>query len=222
MLERVLEAEIMGSLEEAEEYAAIDNRSVNEEFVARVCELGPPEGKVLDIGTGPADIAVLLARRLPGLHILAIDLGEYMLAVAQRNVASAGLESRVRVAEADAKATGLASHSFDMVISNSLVHHIPEPITVFREIMRVVSPGGAIFIKDLHRPDSAVEHRHLVETYARGCTDHQVRSFSDSLRAALTVSEVEAMCRELGLNDVTVRRSSDRHWCVERRFASQA
>lgn len=219
MLERILEQEVMNTLEDAEEYAAIDNAEVNETFVVHALELAPSAGYVLDIGTGPAEIAILLARRAPGLRVLAIDLGEHMLATARSNVARADLGDRVRVERADAKATGLRSASFDMVISNSLVHHIPEPVQMFAEVGRIAKADAALFIKDLHRPASTEEHLQLVEIYTQGCTPYQRRGFAESLQSGLTVAEVTAMCSEVGLTGVTVRRCSDRHWCLERRAA---
>lgn len=217
MLERVLEEEVMDTLQDAEEYSAIDNDEVNQAFVAQVLELAPRSGVVLDVGTGPADIAVLLATRAPRLRIIAIDLGEHMLATARANVARAGLGDRIEVVRADAKATPFPAESFDMVISNSLVHHIPEPRELFAEVKRLMRPGAALFVKDLHRPSSDEEHAQLVETYARGCTPYQRSTFSNSLRASLTVSEVQAICTSVGVSDCRVRRCSDRHWCLERR-----
>ena len=101
MLERVLEPEVMDSKQDADEYASFDNSTVNEEFVSRALELAPRRGYVLDIGTGPADIAILLARRAPDLRILAIDLGEHMLARARRNVLEAGLMDRIEIRRLD-------------------------------------------------------------------------------------------------------------------------
>lgn len=217
MLERVLEPEVMDSAEDAAAYDAIDNTSINEEFVAHALRLGPTAGAVLDAGAGPGDIAILLARRGPGLRVLAIDLGEHMLALARQRVIRAGLAGRVEVVHADAKATGRPDGGFDMIVSNSLVHHIPEPLLFFAEMKRVARAGAALLVKDLHRPRSEAEHRYLVETYAAECTPEQRRLFADSLRAALTAEEVAEICARLDLTDVTVRRTSDRHWCVERR-----
>jgi ubiquinone/menaquinone biosynthesis C-methylase UbiE len=221
MLSRVLEPEVMDSQEDADEYAAFDNTVVNVEFVERVLALAPKTGRVLDVGTGPGDIAILLAQRAPGLEILAIDLGEHMLSMARDNVARAGLRGRVEIRCADAKATGLAAGSFDLVLSNSLAHHIPEPEEFFAELKRVARPGAALFVKDLHRPTTESELRRLVETYAEGCSAYQRRIFADSLHAALTVEEVKGICERLEIVGATVRRTSDRHWCVERRFQLQ-
>src|ERR1041384_7575279 len=168
MLERILEPEIMDTERDAREYAAFDNRTVNEEFVARALELAPASGTVLDIGTGPGDISILLAQRNTRLRILAIDLGKHMLEAARSNVLKAGLRDQIEVRELDAKDTRLRAGSFDMIVCNSLVHHIPEPEALFREVQRLARAGAGLFIKDLHRPASRAELERL-ETYAEGC-----------------------------------------------------
>jgi ubiquinone/menaquinone biosynthesis C-methylase UbiE len=217
MLDRILEPEVMDSELDAREYASFDNSVVNDEFVGRALELAPASGYVLDVGTGPGDIAVLFATRAPALRFLAIDLGEHMLSMARSNVARAKLAERVEIARVDAKAIGCQPATFDMIISNSLVHHIPDPEALFRELRRVARPGAGLFIKDLHRPASASELRALVDEYAKGCTPYQTQTFLDSLHAALTVEEVTTMLRDLGWDELVARRCSDRHWCIERR-----
>lgn len=216
MLQRVLEPEVMDTEEDARDYDAIDNQAVNEAFADRAAELAPAYGRVLDAGCGPGDIAILVARRAPALAVVAIDLADHMLAIAHAKVARAGLASRIEVMRADAKATGLPPGSFDMVLSNSTVHHIPEPSGFFHEVKRLARPRAALFVKDLLRPKTLAEWRHLVDTYAGDCTPNQRRLFADSLRAALTVSEVETFCREAGLIDAIVSQVSDRHWVLER------
>jgi ubiquinone/menaquinone biosynthesis C-methylase UbiE len=215
-LERVLEPEVMDSELDAREYQAIGNGEVNREFVSQALRLAPLHGLLLDAGTGPGDIAILLARSAPEIRVIAIDLADQMLAIARDAVARAGLGGRVEVARRDAKETGYPAAKFDMVMSNSLVHHIPEPIEFFREVARVARPGAGVFIKDLLRPRSNEELLALVVMHAAKDTDYQQMLFANSLRAALRVDEVELLCRQAGLRDVTVRQTSDRHWTIER------
>lgn len=207
----------MDTEEDAAEYAGIDNASVNDEFVSGALAMAPAFGRVLDLGTGPGDIAVGIARRAPDLTVTAVDLGEHMLSLARRRVAEAGLGARVQVLRADAKNTGFSAAAFDLVVANSVVHHIPEPALLFREVFRVARPGGGLFVKDLHRPGSRAQLEDLVQAYASDCSPYQRRLFSDSLHASLTAEEVLVICQELGERDVAVRRCSDRHWCLERR-----
>lgn len=221
MLDRVLEPEVMDTERDALEYQAIDNTAVNLEFAEQALALCPGEGHMLDIGTGPADIAILIARRAPRLRITAIDLADHMLVLAKQNVERAMLKNRITVSRIDAKSTGYPDGTFDAVVSNSLVHHIPEPLSFFREVARVARPTAGIFIKDLLRPSSRADLDALVERHAAGQSDYQKRLFSDSLNAALRMDEVRALCYQAGLSGVEVRRCSDRHWSVERAAHSQ-
>ena len=104
------------------------------------------------------------------------------------------------------------SEMFDCVMSNSIIHHIPEPLAVLAESIRVTRPGGLLFFRDLLRPESGEEVAHLVSTYAGDENEHQRQMFDDSLRAALSLSEVRAMVSSLGFEAETVQATSDRHW----------
>ena len=52
------------------------------------------------------------------------------------------------------------------MISNSIIHHIPDPIAVFLEMVRVVQPGGVLLVRDLLRPDDEPSLTNLVDLYA--------------------------------------------------------
>ncbi len=117
----------------------------------------------------------------------------------------------------DGKGTGLFAGSFDAVVSNSLVHHVPEPITVFREFARLARSGGWVFLRDLRRPDSDTELDRLVTLHASDASESQRALFAASLRAALTLEEVNALCREVGWSEAALA-TSDRHWTVALRL----
>jgi ubiquinone/menaquinone biosynthesis C-methylase UbiE len=220
MLARILETEVMDSRAEAVDYDAMDHAAVNRAFVADLlaaardaaCDLGRPGATVLDLGAGTAQIPIELCRQAPGVQVVALDAAAEMLAVARRNVAQATLADRIRLQQADAKRLPYADGQFAAVISNSIVHHLPEPAGALAEAYRVTAPGGLIFFRDLFRPDDEPTLRRLVETYAAGANDHQRQMFADSLRAALTVAEVCAMVGSLPGRGKSVCPTSDRHW----------
>ncbi|MFM1843361.1 MAG: hypothetical protein RLZZ490_2103, partial [Cyanobacteriota bacterium] len=186
MLERVLEPEVMDTEAEAIEYDAMDFQGVNGDFAQAAVYLAPPQGTVLDVGTGTARIPILLARLRPAWQITAIDLARSMLAIAARNIQKAGCESQIRLEFVDAKRLPYASGSFDGVISNSLLHHLPNPVESLREIKRVLKPHGFLLIRDLIRPDSLEKLDQQVTAIAPDYTPHQRQLFRDSLHAALT------------------------------------
>ncbi len=212
MLPRILEPEVMDSAAEACDYDAMDHAAVNRAFVTDF--LGEWDGRdpVLDVGTGTAQIPVELCRQVRSAHVVAVDLAEHMLAVGRDNVRRAGLVDRVRLERCDAKALPFADGTFGAVVSNSIVHHIPEPEAVLAEMVRVAAPGGRLFVRDLMRPYDGTELRRLVETYAGGANAHQRQMFADSLHAALTLAEVRDRVVALGYPRDGVRQTTDRHW----------
>jgi ubiquinone/menaquinone biosynthesis C-methylase UbiE len=219
MIPRILEIEVMDTAEEAREYDDIDHREVNARFADDFERFAtnhsmPDDSRILDIGTGTALIPIEIAQRMPGVHITAIDLAEEMLILARRNVERAGLAHRIRLQQIDAKDLAASDRAFDAVVSNSIIHHIPEPLLVFREIRRVVRPGGVMFVRDLLRPETEAELQSLVDLHAAGANARQRQLLADSLHAALTLDEVRDLSTAIGLSREAVQQTSDRHWTV--------
>src|SRR5436309_1044738 len=96
LLPRVPEPEAMESCEEAEVYSSTAAQAhldlLDNTFVDHVLSLGVHSGVALDVGTGPGQIAIKLALKLPQLEIVGIDLSEAMLAKARNRAAATGLE----------------------------------------------------------------------------------------------------------------------------------
>lgn len=212
MLPRVLEPEVMDTAEEARDYDAMDHAAVNGVFVTDFLAVWDGRNPLLDVGTGTAQIPLALCRQSPTAAIVAIDLADHMLALGHQNVLRANLGDRIRLEKIDAKLLPYADGSFAGVISNSIIHHIPEPELVLAEMVRVLAPGGILFVRDLLRPQDDAAVHHLVQTYAGDANAHQQKMFGDSLRAALTLAEVRAMLESLGINPATVGQTTDRHW----------
>src|SRR5262249_40302939 len=131
-------------------------------------------------------------------------------ALARQNVTTAGLASQITLERVDAKGLPYADGQFVAVMSNSIVHHIPQPRAALAEMVRVVKPGGLIFVRDLSRPADDKHVGRLVETYAAGCNPHQRQLFDASLRAALSGEEIKALVAGLGFSPDSVQPTSDR------------
>ena len=212
MIERVLEPEVMATQEESIAYDDMDHRAVNEKFVEDLLATGRATGEILDLGTGTARIPLLLCEQTDDVRIVAVDLSESMLDLARLNIEIASQMSRIMLDRVDAKAMPFDDGRFDVVLSNSIVHHIPDPQRAIAESVRVCKPGGYFFFRDLLRPESNDAIDHLSATYVGGETDYARKMFEDSLRAALTVEEVQAIVETLGLDPANVKATSDRHW----------
>lgn len=212
MLERTLEPEVMDSAEEAMAYDDMDHRAVNTLFVDDLLALDPPEGEYLDLGTGSARIPIELCGRQSHARVVAVDLSINMLDVARINVEIASLMDQILLGHVDAKQLPYESDRFSVVMSNSIVHHIPEPRTVIAEAVRVTADDGLLFFRDLMRPKTIGELDYLVEMYAANESDHGQQMFADSLHAALSLEEIRDLVAEHGFAAQTVQATSDRHW----------
>ncbi|MEE2737772.1 MAG: class I SAM-dependent methyltransferase [Planctomycetota bacterium] len=219
-LSRVLEPEVMDTVEDAHDYDSMDHREVNELFVTHLLKQIQNRDQlrnihvlpILDVGTGTAQIPIELCQRFESSHISAIDLAEQMIAKAQNNVTQADLQSRISLQTIDAKSMPYEDHMFPVVMSNSIVHHIPCPEMVLSEMVRVTQPGGLIFVRDLLRPEKIQHLRDLVDRYAGEANAHQQLLFHQSLHASLTMDEMRSLIQKIGIPPETVEQTSDRHW----------
>jgi ubiquinone/menaquinone biosynthesis C-methylase UbiE len=221
MLQRILEPEVMDSEQEAKEYNEMDHSEVNRRFVddllafARSVAESEEEielGDVLDMGTGTALIPIELCRQHSDCRVMAIDMAVSMLELARYNVEAQGMLERISLAQVDAKNMGYEDEMFALVMSNSIIHHIPEPQACLQEMVRVTVDQGLVFVRDLMRPDDLATLERLVETYAGEETEYSQKLFRDSLHAALSLNEIRDMVAKLGFEPATVQATSDRHW----------
>jgi len=215
-MQRVLEPEYMDTVDEAQSYAAMDHSIVNGLVVDRFLALGGGAcRKVLDLGTGPGDIPFLLAQRSSIPSILGVDAAETMLALARPKAKSLGLDARVTFARADVKALPFEDGSFDGVFSNTILHHIPEPVVFLREAARVLQKGGVLLIRDLYRPADLAECKRLVALHAGGAPKDHQQLLLQSLCAALTLDEAVQVAKAAGIGHAKVAMNSDRHYSIE-------
>jgi len=210
---RVLEPELMEDEAQALAYARADFAEGNQGFVDRFIATFPEitRGHVVDLGCGPADIPIRLARALPDIRITAVDGSKAMLDLAQQAVAEAGLDNRIRLVHAKLPEFQLPPHSFDAVISNSLLHHLLDPHVFWKEVRRLGRPNAAVLIMDLFRFNSPEEAKAYVERVAANEGPLLKEDFYNSLLAAFTLDEVRAQLAD-GLHHLDCRIISDRHW----------
>ncbi len=221
-MQRILEQEYLDTPAEASEYDHMDNGLVNQSVVDGLLE-ADVHGWALDLGAGPCDIAILVAREAGAVsHITALDAAESMLHIASEKIASAGLSDRITLQRGDVKDLKFEDGNFDLVYSNSMLHHIPDPLSMLREAWRVLAPGGTLWIRDLCRPADQHGVNELVEKYAEG-SPRQRQMFDDSLHAGLTVEEIGSAAAHAGIPSASIEMTSDRHYTlIARKFATGA
>ena len=111
------------------------------EMVAHV-ETGVP-GRILDVATGTAGVALALARRT-GAQITGIDITEAMLQRGRERVARNGASDRVRLVVGQAERLPFSDDAFDALTFTYLLRYVADPGATLRELARVLKPGAAI------------------------------------------------------------------------------
>ena len=207
----------MDEAEQARAYALADFAEPNERFVSCFETMFPAlrTGTVLDLGCGPGDIVLRLAGRHPGLVVHGLDGSAAMLQFASERLhESPALRGRVQFVAGILPGATLPLAHYDAVISNSLLHHLHEPLVFWNAVKEAAAPGAAVLVMDLFRPPTVEEAAALVERYAGGEPEILRRDFLASLCAAFEPAEVESQLVASGLNTLRVTTGSDRHMLV--------
>lgn len=124
----------------------------NPDYLERVALpiLEPPEGaQVLDVGSGYGCLTLPLARARPDLWITGLDAEAKAVAEAAGLAQNLGA-TNVNFVEGDANALPFVDSSFDLVCCQTLLTHVPEPERVLAEMVRVLKPGGHLFVVEYH------------------------------------------------------------------------
>ena len=103
---------------------------------------------------------------------------------------------------------------YDIIISNSLLHHLAEPKVMWQTVRLHADAETPVFIMDLMRPQSVEMAATLVEKNAAGEPEILRRDFYKSLLAAYQIDEVREQLKDEGLTALDVRAVSDRHLVV--------
>jgi ubiquinone/menaquinone biosynthesis C-methylase UbiE len=214
-MDRVPEPELMEDPEQAAAYAAADFSQENQGFVDRFEEYFPgfSGGHVLDAGGGPADIPIRFARRYPACHLTAVDGSQTMINLALQAVSEAGLSDRMTVRCERFEAIP-GANVFDAVLSNSLLHHLPNPLQFWHKLRQLVKPGSPVLVMDLLRPDSPDEAQAIVDRYTANAPAILRRDFFNSLMAGYTEDEVTTQLARMNLTRLLIDVIDDRHWVV--------
>jgi cyclopropane fatty-acyl-phospholipid synthase-like methyltransferase len=215
MMPRTLEPELMDDPEQAVVYARADFEKENQGFVDCFREYFPDfsEGHVLDLGCGPGDIPIRFARAVSGCRITGVDASAPMVRLAEEAVQQAGLSGRITF-HCGRFQDFAGANVADAAISNSLLHHVPNPLQFWHKLRVAVKPGSPVLVMDLLRPDSPEEAQAIVDRYASDAPDILRRDFYHSLLAAFTEDEISSQLAQMNLTRLLIHVIDDRHWVV--------
>lgn len=211
-MQRVLEPELMEDPEQVIAYAEADFEKPHNEFIQRLkAFVNEPgfSGKALDLGCGPGDISRRFAKAFSLCKIDAVDGSKPMIDYAVSSM-TAELKSRLNFIHGKLPDTELPELRYDIIFSNSLLHHLPDPQVLWQVVKKYSRSGTCIAVMDLIRPGTTEMARALIETYAANEPEILQRDFYCSLLAAFTLEEINGQITQAGL-PLTVERMSDRH-----------
>jgi trans-aconitate methyltransferase len=216
-MKRRPEPELMTEAEQVAAYGNADFEEPHSHFVNLLLE-SMPRGKevvrALDLGCGAGDITFRLAGAFPDAVVDAVDGSAEMLKFAAGLLErKPGLSGRVRFIRSmigDFEPGG----EYGLIVSNSLLHHLPDPAVLWDAVKRLSSPRTFLFVMDLHRPESERQAKRLTELYASTEPEILRRDFYNSLLAAFDVEEVRAQLASSGLSHLKTEMVSDRHFIV--------
>jgi ubiquinone/menaquinone biosynthesis C-methylase UbiE len=225
-LERMPEPESMDHSGEVEAYASAAAQTyldaIDDTFVAHAQLLlkGRERGRALDIGTGPGQILIKLGTRLTRWKFVGVDRSVAMIEKARQTLANTGeVAGRIEFLVADGNSLDFPDASFDLVVCNSVLHHMAEPQNLFSEIARVVKPGGAILLRDLVRPSRFGYGSHI-RKHGKYYSGEMRRLYVASVQAAYTEEELQRRLAASPLRDLHVFRHGKTHIGFERAFGS--
>ncbi len=219
-LARTPEPELMDDPAQALAYARGDFEEPHNHFVALFRQhFGDPgKARALDLGCGPGDISRRFARAFTDCSVVGVDGAQAMLDIGERDNALAGLGARVQLLHGYLPDVELPEARYDAVISNSLLHHLADPLVLWRYVRRYAAAGAPVFVMDLMRPATRSEAEWMLGEYAASEPEVLRQDFFNSLLAAYRVDEVRAQLDACELDFLDVAAVSDRHLLVHGRM----
>lgn len=220
MLKRQPEPELMDDQDQVVAYAGADFEQAHSALIEQMRDRLPVSlnpVRILDLGCGPGDMTYRLHMLFPQAELTAVDGAPLMLEQARRYFAQVamggGAPTPVRWIHSRVQ-DFVPEIAYDLIFSNSMLHHLHEPGIFWTTIRIAARPGSFIFISDLFRPGSEEEARNLTEQHCAGEPEVLRRDFFNSLLAAFHPEEVRGQLDEAGLEMLKIETVSDRHMVI--------
>lgn len=173
----------------------------------------PEAGRALDLATGTADLALLIARTHPSVSVVGVDPSEKMLEKGRHKVAAAGLDGRIELVTGDAQELAFDDASFDATCIAFGIRNVPDRLQGLREMARVTKPTGRVAILELSEPRKGLLgpvarfHVHTVVPWVGGLLSgaREYRYLQRSIAAFPPPETFAAMMDEAGLEVLRVQ-----------------
>jgi len=154
-------------------------------------------GRIVEIGPGPAYVSIEIAKRLPDVEIVGLEISDTMIEIAKGNAETHGLSDKITLRKGDASNMPFEDSAFDFAVTSGSLHHWKKPNQVFSEIYRILRPGSVALISDLRKDapeekvdefankiDSKLMRWGLKHSFKEGYTARQIQEMMKSTRFA--------------------------------------
>lgn len=170
-----------------------------------------PGGRVLDVATGTADVALAIHHYHPESRIDGLDPSAEMLRFGREKVAAAGLSSAIRLILGDGQAMPYEDDEFDATCISFGIRNVPDRVRGLQEMQRVTRPGGRIVILELAEPRKGllaplarIHVHHIVPTLGAWLSGrNEYRYLQRSIAAFPPAEEFAQIMTDAGLRNVT-------------------
>lgn len=221
-MKRVLEPEVMDVPDQAIAYANADFSDSNAAYVHDlIARYGDDLEHAVDLGCGPGDVVIRVARSQPLARLTAVDASPAMLSIANQAIGRAGLTERIQLVQGRIPGLPLPPRSFTAILTKDMLHHMHDPQALWQELQRLGRSGAAVYIMDLMRPATLDLAAEMVERVAPREDPLLKTDFFNSLCAAFTIAEVHDQLKSAGLA-LDVEQVSERHMRICGRLGNVA
>ena len=203
----------MESNEQALSYATADFSLANNIFLSNFFESASinNQTKILDVGCGDGEIPIKIYQKMK-CQLTAIDgsenmLKQFILKKEKNNI------NTIKTYKKLINQKLFPERFFDIIINNSVLHHISDVPLFWKTLIRLIASNGKIYLMDLVRPKTNLELKSKLIKYG-GTDPILLKDFENSLRAAYTVNEVKEQLTAFKEISFDIKSVSDRHFFV--------
>jgi demethylmenaquinone methyltransferase/2-methoxy-6-polyprenyl-1,4-benzoquinol methylase len=174
----------------------------------------PKSGRVLDVATGTADVAVALAKRSGEISVVGLDPSAAMLECGREKIERLGLQNRIELIQGDAQDMPFPDDHFSAISIAFGIRNIPDRLKGLREMARVTEEGGTIAILELSEAAdgpfaflSRFHVHHVVPFMGKLISGRdEYRYLQSSIQAFPSANEFCNIMTQAGLDDIKVKR----------------
>lgn len=216
-MKRIPEPEIMNDESQVLAYSNADFSDSNNLFTIAILNKIKIEKydtlNILDLGCGPCDIDIELAKLFPNSKIYAVDGSKAMLEVAHKKILQNDIKDQIILINSTLSDLKSFHVKFDLIISKDLLHHLKNPDDLWNIIDSFSDINTYIFIMDLIRPKNKDAAKNIVEKISGNEPEILKTDFYNSLLASYTIKEVEYMLKNKNFA-YEINPAGDRHFIL--------